>query len=334
MICADQRWIGAHGIGRFARQLLAGLDYQPVALNSSPASPLDPLRLSVALRHLGVRDLFFSPGYNAPLVCRAPYILTIHDLNHLDRPENSSPLKRSYYATLLRRAAQRALCVLTVSEFSRGRILEWSGLRPHRVVNVGNGVGAEFHPGAVPFRLSRPYLLAPTSRKRHKNDQRVVEAFARAALDDIFLIFTGEPSAALTACIRHHHLGGRVRFTGCVPDALLPSLYCGAEAVLFVSLYEGFGLPLVEAMACGIPVVTSNNSAMPEVASDAALLVDPTSVEEIARAMERIVGESALRQQLRARGLVRAVRFRWSDTSARVSRLLDAALSRPVEELV
>jgi len=334
MIYADQRWVGEHGIGRFARQVLAGFDYRPVPLTSNPAAALDPWRLSRALHHLGSEDLFFSPGYNAPLACRAPHVFTIHDLNHVDRPENSSPLKRIYYATLLKRAVHRAMCVLTVSEFSRGRILAWSGAAADKVVNVGNGVSPEFHPDVEPYRLSRPYLLCPTSRKLHKNDLRVVQAFAQASLEGMLLVFTGEPTAALSASIQHHRLEGRIQFTGLVPEEQMPSLYRGAEAVVFVSLYEGFGLPLLEAMTCGTPVVTSNTSALPEVAGDATLLVEPTSGDEIARAMERIISDSDLRQQLRARGLARTARFSWKDTADRVRQVLHAAPVSPVEKVV
>jgi glycosyltransferase involved in cell wall biosynthesis len=333
MIYADQRWIGEHGIGRFARQVLARIDYRPLTLDSNPAAPLDPWRLAGALRHLGRGDLFYSPGYNAPLFCRAPFVITIHDLNHLDRPENSSALKRLYYATLLRRAVHRAQRVLTVSEFSRGRILDWSGVSAGKVVIVGNGVGAEFHPDVEPMRLSQPYLLCATSRKRHKNDFRVVEAFARAKLEGMLLVFTGETETALSACIQRHRLNGKVQFTGLVSSEKMPSLYRGAEAVVFASLYEGFGLPVVEAMACGTPVVTSITSALPEVAGDAALLVDPTSVEQITRAMERIVGDSGLRQILRARGLARAARYSWADTAARVQQVLDEAMPQPLAEI-
>ena len=118
MIYADQRWIGGHGIGRFARHVLGGLDYCPVPLASHPAAPLDPWWLARALGNLTYHDLFFSPGYNSPLFCAAPFVFTIHDLNHIDRPENSSPFKRVYYATVLKRACYRAAKILTVSELS------------------------------------------------------------------------------------------------------------------------------------------------------------------------------------------------------------------------
>jgi glycosyltransferase involved in cell wall biosynthesis len=332
MIYADQRWIGEHGIGRFARRVLAGLDYCPVPLASPPASPLDPWLLTFALGKLTCGDLFFSPGYNSPLLCNSPFIFTLHDLNHIDRPENSNPLKRLYYATVLKRACHRAVSVLTVSEFSRARILEWSGVSPEKVLNVRCGVDPEYHPGVDPYDLPFPYLLCVSNRKRHKNEFRTVEAFARAGLaDEMRLVFTGKPTAELADHIEQHHLTSRVRFVGAVPDSQLPSLYRSAEALIFASLYEGFGLPVLEAMACGTPVVTANTSALPEVAGDAALLVDPASVEEISAAMKQIVSDSSLRQQLREKGLARATQFSWANTTASVHRLLAASVIQPTE---
>ena len=135
-------------------------------------------------------------------------------------------------------------------------------------------------------------------------------------------MFTGKPTVELAADIERFQLTQRVHFAGLVPDAELPSLYRSAEALVFASLYEGFGLPVLEAMACGTPVVTANTSALPEVAGDASLLVDPSSVEEIAAAMERIVTDTSLRQQLRERGLTQAARFSWTATSSKVRELI------------
>jgi glycosyltransferase involved in cell wall biosynthesis len=323
MIYADQRWIGHHGIGRFARHVLAGLDYRPIPLSSNPAGPLDSWFLARTLRELGHGDLFFSPGYNTPLSCPSPFVFTIHDLSHIYCPEASSPLIRLYYATVMKRACRRAATILTVSEFTRKQTIDWSGLSPEKVLNVGCGVDPTYHPKGDSYGLPFPYFLSVSNRRRHKNEFRLVEAFVMANLDPrIRLVFTGEPIPDLVRRIETHHLRSRVDFVGAVPEAKLPSLYRGAEALIFPSLYEGFGLPVLEAMACGTPVVTSNVTAMPEVAGDAALLVDPTSVEQIAEAMKRIVSDSSLRQRLRDKGLKRSAQFSWQRTVAKVHELL------------
>jgi len=330
MIYADQRWIGNHGIGRFARHVLAGLDYRPVALASNPAAPLDSWFLARALGKLARNDLFFSPGYNTPLFCPSPFIFTIHDLSHIYCPENSSPPIRLYYAAIMRRACHRAASILTVSEFTRRQIIDWSGVPAERVFNVGCGVDPPYQPRGDSYGTSFPYVLCVSNRKRHKNEFRIVEAFAKAGLDpQIHLVLTGEPSADLMDRIEAYHIRSRIDFVGVVPEAKLPSLYRGAEALIFPSLYEGFGLPVLEAMACGTPVVTANATAMPEVAGDAALLVDPNSVEQIARAMEQIVSDTTLRQQLRHKGLRRAAEFSWPSTAARVRELINGSVTQP-----
>lgn len=325
MIYVDQRWGGEHGIGRFARQVLAAIEGCPLALNGCPTAAFDAARLTLALRALRSCDLFFSPGFSAPLACRAPFVFTVHDLNHLDRPENRSLSKRLYYATVLRPACWRAAQVLTVSEFSRQRILAWSGLAADKVVNVGNGVGAEFSPVGRRAELGGAYLLVPTNRKRHKNDWRLLQAFAQAELRGVQLVFTGASTAELDEAIRSNGLGDRVRFCGTVRAARMPELYRGALATVFVSLYEGFGLPVIESMACGTPVVTSTAAALPEVCGAAAILVEPTSVAQIAAALRQIVVDEAGRRRLTQAGLARAAQYRWSAVIARVRQALRAA---------
>src|ERR1700691_6061366 len=170
MIYADQRWIGNHGIGRFARKVLAGLDYRPVPLASHPAAPLDAWRLARALGDLTREDLFFSPGYNTPLFCHSPFVFTICDLSHIYCPENSSPLIRLYYATVLKRACHRAARILTISEFTRTQIVEWAGVPPEKILNVHCGVDRAYQPNGASYGLPFPYLLCISNRKRHKNE--------------------------------------------------------------------------------------------------------------------------------------------------------------------
>ena len=323
MLYADDRRIGDHGIGRFARNVLAALEFRPISLQSDPDSPLDPWLLARALAKLTRKDVFFSPGYNPPLYCVAPFVITLHDLNHIDRDENSSRLKRLYYSTVVKRACHLSAHILTVSEFSRRRILEWSGVPPEKVVNVGCGVGEDFRTDAAPYPLPFPYLLCVSNRRGHKNEARQVEAFSKSGLaSQMRMVFTGDPTAELADCIERNGVTQSVHFVGLVPDCELPALYHSAVALVFASLYEGFGLPVLEAMACGTPVITSNTSALPEIAGDAALLVDPTSVEQISQAMAQAVTDSSLRQQMRIKGLARAAQFSWSNTGGKVQRLL------------
>lgn len=319
----DGRWIGEHGIGRFADMLDRRLNLPHLPLQGKPSSPSDPWQMALAMRKLPSNAAVFSPGYNAPLFVTRPFIFTIHDLNHLDRPENSSLLKRLYYQLVTRRAARQAFRVLTVSEFSRERIRRWANLDPARVVNVGNGVEPRFNPQATPFAPGYPYLLCVGNRKAHKNEARVLDAFAQAGIDPaIRLIFTGNASPQLLRISQKFAVEKRVSFLGNVPEEQMPGLYRGALALLFPSLYEGFGLPVIEAMACGTPVLTANTTALPEVAGDAALLVDPLALAEISRGIEQLCTDETLREVLRRKGLIRAAGFSWESVAARVKSVL------------
>lgn len=328
MIYADQRWIGNHGIGRFARHVLAAFEYEPVPLRSNPASPLDSWVLTRALRPLERSDVFFSPGYNTPLFCPSPFVFTIHDLTHIHCPENSRLPFQLYYATVMKRACHRAARILTVSDFTRKEIIGWSGVPEEKVVNVGNGVESTYRPEGGSYEFPFPYLLAVSNRKPHKNEFRIVEAFARADIDSrLHLAFTGGPTVELAQWIEKQGVHTRVEFVGEILEQRLPSLYRGAEALIFPSLYEGFGLPIVEAMACGTPVVTSNITAMPETAGDAALLVEPRSVEQIAKAVHQVVSDRSLRLRLREKGIVRAAQFSWARTTAIANHVIAASVS-------
>lgn len=323
MVRFDARWIGEHGIGRFARELavrVPGLScWQD---GPHPASPLDVLYLSLRLL-TAPKALWCSPGFNAPLWLRHRYILTIHDLNHIDFPENSSLPKRFYYQFIMRPACRRAAAVLTVSAFSRQKIIAWAGVAPEQVVNVGNGVAPEYCPQGPVHAPGYPYFLCISNRRPHKNEERLLRAFAQATLPStVRLCLSGTPTPALTDLLATLGIAARVQFLGRVAEADLPALYRGAQALVFPSLYEGFGLPVLEAMACGTPVITSTTTALPEVAGDAALLVDPLQEGAIAAAMERLFMDDTLSAQLREKGLQRARQFSWEAVAQRVTGVL------------
>jgi glycosyltransferase involved in cell wall biosynthesis len=321
----DTRWFGDHGIGRFAREVYARLpDVREFSGSLKPSSPFDCAYLSHRLSSLPKNSTFFSPGYNAPLLRRVPLIFTIHDLMHIEFAGSRNRLHRSYYEHVTKPACHHAKAVLTVSEYSRGRIAEWSGLDATRIVNVGNGIDDCFHTTGESFVWPQPYIFCVGNRRPHKNEARTLQAFGMiAGRVPHDLIFIGPPSESLLSDINRAGLQTRVHFLGRVSDQQLASVYRGAKALAFVSLYEGFGLPVIEAMACGTPVVTSNLSSLPEVAGGAALLVDPYSCEEIAHALERAVSDGPLAADLVRRGLVNIQRYSWSRTGEAVRTVID-----------
>ena len=326
----DTRWTGAHGIGRFGSELYARLDgFQPIAIGGRPAAPFDPLSLTAYL-YFTKSEFFFSPGYNAPFQSSCPFVFCVHDLNHLFVRDNSSILKRAYFQHIVRRAVHRAMIVLTVSEFSRGAICDWAGVPDGHVVNVGNGISGAFREDGEMYAASRPYFLFVGNHKPHKNFDRLLEAFALSGLaTEIMLLSTGTPTEELLRTIHRLGLSSDVVFLGEISDEDLAKLYRGAMALTLVSLYEGFGLPIVEAMACGTPVLCSNAASMPEVAGEAALLIDSLDVDAISHGMRRLVADGRLRERLRAMGRERSKVFSWDATALKVSMALGVVSRTP-----
>jgi glycosyltransferase involved in cell wall biosynthesis len=323
-ILYDARWIGDHGVGRFAGELQKVLpDLTPFQARRRPWHPLDPLLLGAALRRKKPK-LFFSPGYNSPLGWPGAFVFTLHDLHHLHVPANA--LKRAYYRYLIGPACHRAAFVLTVSEYSKREIAEWAHIKEEKIINVGNGVGLPFTPEGKKHDPGYPYLLYVGSRRFNKNLPRLLKAYCVSGVrKEVRLMLTGHPDENLSGLIRSLGLNGDVVFAGLCTDTDLSDLYRGALALLYPSLYEGFGLPPLEAMACGVPVLTTNVCSIPEVVGNAAIQVDPLKVEEIADGIIRLVEDSALRQGLRERGLLRAKEFSWHETARRTSAVLKLA---------
>lgn len=327
-ILYDARWIGNHGNGRIAGELLKLLPgLKPFQARRRPWHPLDPVLLGAAL---WVRrpTLFFSPGYNSPIGWPYPFVFMLHDLNHLCVPENSNPAKRAYYNYVIRPACHRAAFVLTGSEYSRNEIREWANLKDQKVVKVAYGVGLPFSPSGPRHDPGYPYLLYVGSHKAHKNLPRLLKAFSISGVRrSVRLVLTGIRDSEISAQVEGLGLNEDVRFVESPGDESLANLYRGAEGLVFPSLYEGFGLPPLEAMACGTPVLTSNVCSLPEVVGDAAIVVDPLDVEGIAEGIRRLTEDSRLRDELRRRGLERARQFSWNETARGVWEVLQTAVT-------
>jgi glycosyltransferase involved in cell wall biosynthesis len=216
--------------------------------------------------------------------------------------------------------------VLTVSEYSRNEIREWAQVGDEKVVNVGNGVGLQFCGSGGRYDPGYPYLLYVGSHKPHKNLARLLKAFAISGVRrSVRLVLTGARDSKISARVEDLGLNGDVRFVEFPGDESLADLYRGAEGFVFPSLYEGFGLPPLEAMACGVPVLTSNVCSLPEVVGDAAILVDPLDVDAIADGIRRLVCDSELRARLQTEGPLRARRFSWAETAKRTWKTLGLA---------
>ncbi len=309
-IIFDDRWVGNHGIGRFARELSSRVQYKKYKKFGNPASPFDPFLFSSQRFNYG--DWIFSPGINAPFFGSTPYFLTIHDLNIIDVVENRSLPKILYYNTVLKHLINNARGVFTVSNFSKNRISNYFNFPENKIYNIGNGVSDLFSPTAKRDIPIRRYLLCVSNRKAYKNELRLIEAFSNCKFNvDIHLYFTGNADARVANFTRRLGVDSMIRFLGDLTESELATYYAEADGLVCPSLYEGFGLPVVEGFASGIPVAASNSSAIPEVSSDAALLFDPYCIDDMRHCIEQLVNNSDLRNSLILKGFVRSKFFSW-----------------------
>ena len=290
----------------------------------------------------GGADLFHMPDFALPPLRSARGLVTVHDLTFMHYPECAPPRLVSYLNKVVPRSVRRARLVLADSTSTKQDLVTLLNVPADKIRVVYAGVGPEFHRIAdeaalaaarARYGLDLPFILTLGTLEPRKNHLRLLEAFARvrrgtndsspaagahdlqSPVCDLRLVIAGGKGwlyDEVLAAVQRLGLQDRVVFPGFVADADLPALYSLAAAFAYPSLYEGFGLPVLEALACGTPVVCSNASSLPEVAGDAALLVDPLSVDNLTAALQRILNDAPLRQELAARGPRQAARFTWS----------------------
>ena len=314
----DGRWVGAYGIARYAHEVRERLDDSVVDIGVGDRA--NPIHLSGmasweartrAAQHRCPDAVLLSPGFTPSRSWGARQAITVHDLIHLDVEEEGSRAKRLYYDRVVRPAVRRHPVTFTVSQFSRRRIVEWAGVAPERVVVTGNAAGPAFTPEGRAHSPGYPYVFYLRNAKPHKNSVRLVEAFARLAHPDLRLVLSGRRDEGTSRAAEAAGVSARVIYTDSIPENDLPAFNRGAAVVAFPSLYEGFGIPAVEAMACGAPLVASDVTSLPEVVGDAAVSVDPRDVDSLTEGLDRVLTDEALRARLRVDGPRQAATFSW-----------------------
>lgn len=268
--------------------------------------------------------LFHATEHLLPPLRGVPTVLTVHDLIFRRYPAHHKRLNRWYLNATMPLFCRRADAIIAVSEQSKRDVIEAYGIPPEKISVIYEAADPRFRPqppeavaaARARYGLPERYVLFVSTIEPRKNLSRLLAAFERAhaaGLADALVIVgkRGWLFDAFFADLERSPAKDAVIFPGFVPDADLPAVYAGAQALAFPSEFEGFGLPVLEAMACGAPVVCSNTSSLPEVAGDAALLVDPLDVDALAAALARVLQDPALREQMRARGLAQAARFSW-----------------------
>jgi glycosyltransferase involved in cell wall biosynthesis len=323
----------------FAEEL--GENFRTVPERSGPYSIREQIAVPLDLRRERA-DLFHAPHYVLPPLTPCRSVVTIHDCIHLRFPQYlPNRLGYAYARGSLWIAAHRSARILTVSETSKRDILRYLHVPESKVTVIPNAFDERFseQPPADDvmrvrerYQLNDPFILYAGNIKPHKNLERLIEAFhtiRRGDLEHVKLLIIGDEIskyAALRRTVHRYKLHKHVRFFGFVPDATLAILYRLARVFVFPSLYEGFGLPPLEAMASGTPVITSNVSSLPEVVGDAAMLVDPYEPDAIAGAMRRVLSDDRLRDDMRERGLARAREFSWGQSIRRVRQIYEEVI--------
>ena len=340
--------------GRYLRQRVTGMQRyarEIVSRLGSRVNVVEPSRAGHGIRghmweQVGLlcrlrRSLLWSPCTTGPLGV-ASQVVTIHDCAFLDRAECFTPRFAAWLQWLVPKLARRVRQILTVSHYSKDRIADICRVPSEKIHVVHNGVDPRFRPAAdeeiaaarQSFGLPENYVLCVGSLEPRKNLPRLLEAWQQVFSqrsanhqcqpDSPKLVLVGT-TAAVFASAKLEAPSDSVVLTGYVPDEVLPALYSGATAFVYPSLYEGFGLTVLEAMACGTPVICSSTTSLPEVAGDAAILVDPNDTASIGSAIESLLSDEPLRNSLRARGLTRAQEFTWDRAAAQTWEVLSAA---------
>lgn len=325
-----------------AEARLGGFDSvcRPLKVSAAPWARLG-WQLALACRKEKADLLHVT--YAGPLVAPCPMISTIHDVAYLAEPSWFSPRDRLVLTAGVGATVKRCARIITVSEHAKKEIVKNLGLPPERVAVTLEAAAPHYRrlersaldksTTLARFRISKPYILAVGNLQPRKNLARLVEAFARTTRksdEPCQLVLAGKAQwreSEVLDCISRAGIGQRVVFTGYVSDEDLVTLFNEALTFAYPSLYEGFGLPVIEAMACGTPVLTSRVTSLPEVAGEAALLVDPLSIDSISDGLTRLLTDPGLRSSLSEKGMARAATFSWKACAAATATVYREVLS-------
>jgi len=358
MLTIDARWIRASGIGTYLRntlpEVIAALPDEQFCLLGDKAvmAKLEGLggsnvrliearsamyslseQLEMATKIPKKTSLFWATHYNIPLVYRGKMLVTIYDLFHLALPDLvGGPHKRLYAKCMFNAVRRRANAIITISHFTKKELIRFTGRGKQEIFPIHLGVeDSWFNIKKSVNPHGKAYLLYVGNVKPHKNLSSLIKAF-KSIVDkiphDLVIVgkkegfITGDRAAASVAA----SLSDRVYFTDYIEDEMLKQYFAHADAFVLASFYEGFGLPPLEAMAAGCPVIVANTASLPEVCEDAAIYCDPYSYEDIADKMVMVVNDSLLREALKRKGVEHARKFTWEKCVNETCKVIEKVL--------
>lgn len=349
-----------HGIARYVYELLQCLSQTPsehqfyvIVLENSPLirmkwpdhiipvvtkarwiSLREQWTIPRLLRKLKI-DLFHSPSFVAPFLCPSKMLMTIHDLNHIMLPQFYTFIHQFYYNTIVRYSTHRSACVLTVSEFSKKEITKHLGVEKEKVFVTYNGVSSCYQPVMDEhyldyvremYELPERFIFCISNNKPHKNVHQLVKAYVQTDVE-LNLVLVGPVDNSLISLAEKYGKKHKIYFIRYIEEEHLPAVYSMCQLFVYPSGYEGFGLPPLEALACGAPIIVSRSSSLPEVVGENAIFVNPTNIEELAKALEAFVktldGEG---NPFRARGIEHSRKFTWSSMAEKTLNLYERCL--------
>lgn len=275
-------------------------------------------------------EILWSPANAGPWMI-SNQVVTIHDASVFDHPEWFKPSFAMWTRLSWKILAKRAKAIITNSNFSRERLIHHLQISSHKIYTIPNGVGKPFETQSKrsindvreKYRIDSPYFLFVGSQEPRKNLKILYNAWNQKKIGNYKLIVVGIKGIVFAEAIRDSGKSDNIKWLGYISDTDLPALYAGATAAIVPSLYEGFGLPVLEAMACGVPVIASNNTAFPETVGDAALLFNPHEENELVDAMKEIIENKTLANTLREHGFQRAAQFTWDESANKIQSLLE-----------
>ena len=348
-----------HGIARYVYQLLNGLkslgQSHKIFILTNPISPLlqmewpahmeliqvkaewislrEQLEIPRVLRAIKA-DLFHAPSFVAPFLVPCRMVMTIHDLNHMVLPQFYTPFHQFYYQVIVRGSIRRSQYILTVSHFSKQEIIRTLSLPADKVFVTYNGVAENYRPVTDQdhleyireiYGLPERFVLCLSNNKPHKNIHQLVRAYCYSELT-LPLVLACPVDRNLIRIAENYGKKHQIYFSKFISENHLPSVYSMTDLFVYPSTYEGFGLPPLEALSCGAPVVVARSSSLPEVVGDCAIFANPYDYKDIANALEEGTRNTDLRKSLIEAGLKHAQRFSWAAMSRQTLEIYEQCL--------